>query len=94
MFCVTLLQCKYVYRFQTATGGYKSERECLHFDVRAGGGAWEYSSQARGRGVLQGTQMAFVLIEPFYLWSQPHLYIFTKRQHGKPTASPLGREQQ
>lgn len=33
MFPVTLLECKYVRRFQTATGGYKSESARLHFDV-------------------------------------------------------------
>lgn len=57
MFRVTPLACKYVRSFQTATGGYKSESGCLHFDVRAGGGAWEYPPQARGGGVPQGMQL-------------------------------------
>lgn len=35
MFCVPLLECKYVCSFQTATGGYKSESRCLHFDVES-----------------------------------------------------------
>lgn len=55
----------------------QSESVCLHFDVRAAGGAWEYSPQTRGGGVPQGIRLGcfnwtfLFMIPASPLWIQP-----------------------
>lgn len=55
----------------------KWEWMCLHFDVRAGAGAWEYSPQTRGGGVPQGIRLGcfnwtfLFMIPASPLWIQP-----------------------
>lgn len=65
---------KYVKCFQTATSWWEVKLGVkVYFDVWASRGAWE-SPRAQGGGVPRGISRG-CLIESFYLWSQPHLWI-------------------